>query len=215
MVTLRETMGSSRTECHFGGVYRVVGSIIQCSLQADNRICSKRSLEDGLGNTLFNSGEVVLRYAAADDLFVELISFLEISGGSEFDLDVTVLAVSAGLLLVLGIDISSLADGLAVSDLGLDSIDLDLVLVLEHALDNFKLHVADTVDQSLAVLGIVDHLEGEVLGGDLRHCLCDLVDIVLILRIVADISIRSGNIHLRIDDLLSLCGQSVACLCRT
>ena len=77
----------------------MVGSVVQSRLEADNRISGKRSLQDGLGNTLLNSGEVVLRNAAADDFFIELISFLEIAGGSEFDLDVTVLAVSAGLLL--------------------------------------------------------------------------------------------------------------------
>ena len=93
----------------------MVGSIVKHAVDADYRITCKRSLLDGINDTLLNCGEVVLRNGSADDFIAELIGLGLIAKRAVSHLDVTVLAVSAGLLLVLVLNVRGLADGLSVS----------------------------------------------------------------------------------------------------
>ncbi len=122
----------------------------------------------------------------------------------------TVLSVSAGLLLVFVFDIRCLLDRLAERDLGLFNLDCDIVFVLEHRLNDLQMEISHAVNQRLAVRGVVDRAESGIFCRNLRHCLRDLVDISLVDGTVTQIRIRDGKIHLRVHNRRCLCRQRIA-----
>ena len=79
----------------------------------------------------------------------------------------SVLSVTAGLLLVLSFYIRILSDRLAESDLRCIEIDVDLVTLLQLALDDLELLLADTINQGLAVRGVIYDLKCIVFCGKL------------------------------------------------
>ena len=70
-------------------------------MYADNRVCCQRSGLYRLCNSLLNSREIVLRNSAADNGFIEYIRCIVILCGSKANLYMSVLTVSACLLLIL------------------------------------------------------------------------------------------------------------------
>ena len=102
----------------------------------------------------------------------------------------TVLTMAAGLLLILVLDIRSLADCLAECDLRLLGLDLHLIFVLQTILNDIELQIAAAVQQRLVILSIIDSLEGRILCHDLLQSLLDLVDLILLHCPVADVGIR-------------------------
>ncbi len=180
-------------ECLLGGVDRMVGTVIQGSLDADDRISSQRALLYALGETLLNRRIVVLRDSAADDFDRELVRLRHVAARLEAHLDVTVLAVSAGLLLVLAFDVGFLADRLAESDLRLGEIDVDFVAFFQLALDDLELLVADTVEQGLTVRGVIFNAEALVFRRQLGEGGSDLVFFTLLDGFVALHRVRCGD----------------------
>ena len=73
-------------------------------------------------DTIVNSGDIFLRDSAANDTVDELITLAGV--GLQLDLNVTILALTAGLAGVLGLLVGFLANGLAVSNLGSANIGL-------------------------------------------------------------------------------------------
>ena len=95
----------------------MVRSIVENSLNADNGICCKRSPSYGFSDTLLNSREEVLGNRTADNFLIEYILLFRIIGRTELHLNMSVLSVSAGLRLILGLDIGCSADSLSVCNL--------------------------------------------------------------------------------------------------
>src|SRR5699024_4595356 len=61
--------GSSHLEGHFGGVYRMVGTVNQCSLQTNNRITCQNTVSYAVLQAFFNGWEEGLRNSTAEYLF--------------------------------------------------------------------------------------------------------------------------------------------------
>ena len=197
-------------ECLLGGVYRMIGSVVQDSLDADYRISGHRACGHGISDTLLNSREEVLRDSAADNDLLEYISFVKVSGRLESHLDMTVLAVSAGLLLILGINVAVLADRLLERDCRLAQFSVDLILGLQLADDDIQVLIAHAVQKSLMISCVIDGLHGQVFLADLRKSLCDLVEVTLVLRFVSLIGIRRGDVELRKENGSCLGRQSIS-----
>ena len=136
----------------------MVGSVIENRLHAHYRISGQRSLRHGFLNTLFHCREIVLRNRAAYNYLLEYIRRLQITGGLEGHLYVTVLAVSAGLFLILGIHICFLLNGLPESNLRLGKFYRYLELLLQLAHNHIQMLIAHTIEQSLTVFRIIDAL---------------------------------------------------------
>ena len=121
----------------------MVRTIYQSSLKVNNGVACEDALLYGFLQTLFNCREVVLRNCSAEYLLFEY-EFFRIVVGFELNPDVTVLAMAAGLLLVLTLDLDLLADSFTVRNSGSIERATDVVYGLELADDDLELHVAET-----------------------------------------------------------------------
>ena len=93
----------------------MIRTVKEVRLDFYNRISGKDALCHGFLKSFFNCGEEVFGDRAAKNGFGKLK--LVLVAGSEFDLDVTVLTVTAGLLLVFAFDLSLFLDCFSVRDL--------------------------------------------------------------------------------------------------
>ncbi len=187
------------------------GSVVQHGLHAHHRVCRHGSLHHGLLQPLVHCGIEVLRHRAAHHFLGELISLLQVVRGAEAHLDMAVLAVAAGLLLIFILHIGLLADGLPVRHLGPGQLHVHLVLVQQTADHDVQMLVAHAVEQGLAVLRVVDHLQGQVFLGHLLQGLGNLVHVALVLGFIAHIGVRRGHVQLAVLNRGGLGGKAVAC----
>ena len=141
----------------------MVGSIVKHSLYAHYRIPCQGALHHGFLDTLFHCREVVLRNRAAHYDLLEHVGRLQIAGGLEGHLYMAVLSVSAGLLLVLGIHVRFLADGLPEGYLRTLQLDLYFEFIRQLADHHIQVLIAHAVEQGLAVLGIIHILQRQIL----------------------------------------------------
>ena len=132
---------------------------------------------------------------AAGDLVDELVAAAG-AGGLEVDDDVGELARAAGLLLVAVDDLlDRLGDRLAVGDLRLADVGVDLELA-QHAVDeHLEVQLAHAGDDRLAGLLVGADLEGRVLLGERGERLAQLVLVGLGLRLDGDVDDRLGELH--------------------
>ncbi len=178
-------------------------------MDADHWVSGKRTSLDRLRDALLDSREVILRHRTAYNLLIEDVRRVQVAGGTELHLDMSVLAMAAGLLLVLVLHVGVLADRLAEGNLGLLDLDLDVVLAGQFILDDLQVQIAHAVNQGLAVCGVVDRLEGRILGRNLCHRLRDLVDIRLVHGAVAKIRVGLGNLTLCIGHRAGFRGERI------
>ena len=94
---------------------------------------------------------ILLRDGAANDGVDELIA-LTCFVRLDFDLDVTVLAFTAGLTRVLGVLVGGTADGLAVGNLRGAHVGLHLELTQQAVDDDLQMELAHARDDGLAGL---------------------------------------------------------------
>ena len=139
----------------------MIRAVEQRCAQTDHRIAGEHAVLHGLADALVDSRMEVLRNRTAEDLFLEQIIALCIR--RELHLDVTVLAVAAGLLLVLAFDDDRLADLFAVRYDRSGQRDFYAELVPELGAQNVQLNIAGTGDEVLLGLGVEFGLEGRVL----------------------------------------------------
>ena len=162
---------SGGLEGHFVGVNGMEATVVQLSLQANQRETDS-TLGHGVLKTFLDSGDKVLGHGAANGGIHEGQTL--VFTGSEADLDVTVLTGTAVLLLVLAFDVALLGDGLTVSDLGLIQLDVGAEAGLQLSGQNRQVHIADTVNEHLLGLGIVFVTQGQILFQHLSDGLRDL-----------------------------------------
>ena len=106
----------------------------------------------------------------------------------------SVLSVTAGLLLVLSFYIRILSDRLSESDLRRIELDIDLIALFQLALDDLELLLTDTVDQGLAVRGVIDDLKCIVFRSKLGKRGSDLILITLLDSLVSLDRVRSRKL---------------------
>ena len=141
----------------------MIGAVIQCDLDVHDGIaCQNTGLHRAL-DTGVDRGNVFLRDGAADNGIDELIALAGLVR-LELDLDVTVLALTAGLTGILHIDVCLALHGLLVSDLRCADIGLHLELAQQTVNDDLQMQFAHAGDDCLPRLLIGLNPLGTVLA---------------------------------------------------
>src|SRR5699024_1806186 len=109
--------------------------------------------------------DVLLGDGAAHDGVDKLVALLGV--GLDADLDVAVLALTAGLAGVLVVHIGGAADGLFVGHLGLAHVGLHLEFAQQAVHDDLQVELAHAGDDGLAGLLVGVSLKGGVFLGQL------------------------------------------------
>ena len=163
LIKLLERKAGSGLERHFRGVNGMVGTVVEFGGEAYYREAGENALLDVVAKALFNGGDEVARYNAADNgIFEDELGIGGIVIGTELDDDVAELAVSAGLLLMAAAYVDLLADGLTVRDFGILQDALYAELGSKLLGGNFDVKFAQTGEQGLGGLNILGDGEGRV-----------------------------------------------------
>ncbi len=134
-----------------------------------------------------------LRDHAADHLVLEDEAGAAL-GGLHVDAHVAVLAVAARLANEATVDVDDLLlDRLAVRDLGLADVGVDLELALEAVDDDLEVELAHPGDDRLARLRVGVGAERRILVGELLEGAAELVEISLGLGLDRDRDDGLGN----------------------
>ena len=123
--TVLERHRAGNLECHFGGVYLVVASVVNLYFEVNHFVPCKEAVLGRALNALVDSGDVFLGNRTADCKVFEHIARAGFAG-NEMDLAVTVLAFTARLPLVKALCINCLLEGLAVGNLRSAYVGFDL-----------------------------------------------------------------------------------------
>ena len=99
-------------------------------MNANYRISGQRTSLTSRCNTFFNCREEVLRNCAAHNFFIENIGFTS-TRWCEADLNMTILSVTACLLLILIFRIRRLHNGFTEGYSGLLRLNIHLVFIVE------------------------------------------------------------------------------------
>ena len=157
----------------------MVRAVQQGGTQTDQRIARQNAVLHCLAHALFDCRMEILRNAAAEDLFLEQEIALGVR--RKFHLDVTVLTVTAGLLLVLAFHGDRLADFFAVRNGRILQDDLNAEFILELGADDIQMDIARAGENHLMGFVIGVEREGRILivelcqtGGDLFLAALDL-----------------------------------------
>ena len=119
-------------------------------------------MDAGFTQALFNSGEEVLRHAAAEH-FLCKDHILALVLRLKDDMHVAKLAAAAGLLLMTTLLADLLTNLLAVSHPGCIQLSFHAKAALELAHQHIDLDIAGAGNHHLVSLGVVDHAEGGIL----------------------------------------------------
>ena len=141
----------------------MVRSIIKSCLYTYNRISGKRSLGNTFLKSLFYSREVVLRNSAAYNNLLKFKRALQIAGRLKTHLNVTILAMSAGLFFMLAFHIGILADSLTERNLRFGKFDVYFITLFQFIYHDIKMLVTHTIEKCLSVGRIVLCTEGLIL----------------------------------------------------
>src|SRR5699024_9390452 len=152
-------------ERHLGRVDLVVGTVDEGRLDVDHRVAGQDAVLHGVLDARVHGGDVLLGHAAAGDLVVELVGLALLDGllvqGLESDLHLRELTGTTGLLLVGVVElVDGALDGLAVGDLRLADIRLDLELTLHPVDEDVEVELAHAADDGLTGLLVQTHGEG-------------------------------------------------------
>ena len=145
------------------------GAVDQRGAHVDQRVAGQDAVVHGLLDALVDRGDVLARDRAARDLVQELVAAAG-ARGLEVEHDVAVLAAAAGLAGELQVDlVDELRDRLAIRDLRLADVGVDVELAAEAVDDDVEVQLAHAGDHGLAGLVVEAHDERRVLVGELRE----------------------------------------------
>jgi hypothetical protein len=177
----------------------VVGAVLQRHLDVDHGVAGEHAVLHGLLAAGVDRGDVLARDATTGDGVDELVAALTLGGagrGLDRDLDLGELARTTGLLLVRVVDaLDDLGDRLAVGDLRLADVGLDLELAAHAVDEHLEVQLAHAGDDRLAGLLVGADLEGRVL---LRQALdrgAELLLVALGLGLDGHVDDRGGEVH--------------------
>ena len=108
----------------------MVSTIHKCGLYSNNRVASQGSNKHGVLDSSIHGWDVFTRNTTSGDLVDEFVNLVALNlHWLELDLNLRELTRSTGLLLVgVVVSLNNLADGLAVGDLRLTNVCLNLEL---------------------------------------------------------------------------------------
>src|SRR5690606_24854708 len=146
---LLEAHRAGDLEGHFARIDVVVRTVVQSDLDVDHRIAGDHAVLHGFPDALVDRGNVFLRHDTADDAVDDLVArpgLLRLDAQEH----VPVLAAAARLPDELAFLLDHLADGLAVRDLRLADVCLDLELALHPVDDDLEVQLTHAGDDRLA-----------------------------------------------------------------
>ena len=152
-------------------------SVHYLRLHVDHRVAAEDARLQRLQDALFHPRDVAAGDGAAHGAVLET-ELLTSRPGLDLERDPGVLAVSAGLLLVLIVGGGRPGDRLAVRDAGQFGLHLDLVAVADPAQDHSQVQLPDRRDHGLPGLAVVSDAEGRI---GIRGPADDLGELVLVL----------------------------------
>ena len=140
----------------------MIGTVVQGDLHIHNGIAGHGTGQHRTTDTGIHRGDILLGDGAAHDLVLELVALAGLVG-LHTDLDVTVLALTAGLAGVLGLLLHGLADGLLIGHLGRAHVGLHLELAQQAVHDDLQMQLTHTGDDGLTRLLVGVGAEGGIL----------------------------------------------------
>src|SRR5699024_17775 len=194
------------------GVDVVELAVQEDGLDPDDRVAGEDAVLHGVLDARVDAGDVLLRDAATGDLVLELVQLAALLGVErlEGDLHLRELAGATGLLLVGEVVLlDRLADGLAVGDLRLADVRLDLELTLHPVDEDVQVQLTHAGDDRLARLLVEADLEGGVLLDQPLDGRGELLLVTLGLRLDGHLDDRLGEAHRLQDDLVLDVGEGV------
>src|SRR5690606_2127822 len=205
---LLEGLRTGDLERELGGVDLVVGTVEQRHADTGHLVAGEDAELHGLLRTGVDRRDVLLRHAATGHLVDELVRGVAALDRLDRDDDAGELAGTTRLLLVGELDLlDRLADGLAVRDLRLADVGLDLELTA-HAVDqHLEVQLAHTADDGLAGLLVRVNLEGRVLLGQALDRDAELLLVALRLGLDGDLDDRGREVHGLQDHRVLVVGQ--------
>ena len=196
---------------HFRRVYIVVGTIDESCLEVYYREGTEDTLLNCILQTLFNSREEVLRNSAAEYILFKY----ECLGICRLELDpyVTILTVTAGLLLMLTLYLNFLSDRFTIRNTRLLKISIYIELRLQLTLQYGDLLFAETADNHLLRLCVVHYSKYRILILQLVKTSHDLIFFTSCLRDDAHGKTRCREVDLGQCHNTGLVAESIICLC--
>ena len=182
----------------------MVRTVKQGDLDVEDREAGDNTGVQGLLDALVDGRDVLLGHDAADDSVDELVAeallhLLELDDG------VAVLTATTGLTDELALSLLDVVtSGLAVGNLGLTNVSVNLELTEQTVDDDLEVQLAHAGDDGLAGLVVGGHLEGWVLLGELGQSQGHLVLLGLGLGLDGNVDNGLGELDLLEDDLLAL-----------
>src|SRR5690606_27732224 len=204
--------GAGDLERHLRGVDVVVGTVQEHSLDVHDRVAGHDAALQGVLDARVHARDVLARDAATGDLVLELVehAVLGVHERAEGQLDLRELAGATGLLLVGEVELLHRPlDGLAVGDLRLADVRLDVELAAHAVHEHVDVELAHALDDRLAGLLVQLDLEGGVLLGELLDRDAELLLVALGLGLDGhgDHGVREGH-RLELDRVRRI-GQGV------
>ena len=187
----------------------MVGAVDEGHLDVDHGVAGDDATLQGLLDALVDRGDVLLGHDAADDGVDELVA-LALLVGLHVDDRVTILAAATGLAdeLALGV-LHGVASGLAVGDLRLAHVAVDLELTAQAVDDDLEVKLAHAGDDGLAGLLVGVYAEGRVLLGQLGETNGHLLLLGLGLGLNGNVDDGIGELDGLEDDGLVLVAEGV------
>src|SRR5512132_3025788 len=193
-----------------GRVDLVVAPEVEANLDVHHRVAGEHAAAHRVFDPLLDRGDELLRDDAADHLVHEDEAGAAL-GGLHVDAHVAVLAVAARLADEATVDVDDLLlDRLAVGDLRLADVGVDLELALEAVDDDLEVELAHPGDDRLPRLRVGVGAERRILVGELLEGAAELVEISLGLGLDRDGDDRLRQLHLLEDDLALVVAERVA-----
>ena len=168
---------SSFFERDFLTVNGVFLTVVECYFAVDEFAARKNAFSENFADTFFNCGDESAGDYAADDSVNEFEFAFAVR--FENDVDFCEFARSARLFFVAVTCFCFSFDRFSVGDSRFKYFDVKSELVLDFLCQNFEVKFAETVNEKLFELGIVDHSEGCVFDLHLFDSSCDFIGIFL------------------------------------
>ena len=187
----------------------MVGAVDEGHLDVDHGVAGDNAALQGLLDALVDRGDVLLGHDAANDSVDELVA-LALLIGLHVDDRVTILAAATRLAdeLALGV-LHGVAGGLAIGDLGLTHVAVDLELTTQTIDDDLEVQLAHAGDDGLAGLLVGVDAEGRVLLGQLGKTNGHLLLLGLGLGLNGNVDDGVGELDRLEDDGLVLVAEGV------
>ena len=187
----------------------MVRAVEQGNLHVHNGIARQNTCFHRALNTSVDGRDILLGDGAAHNGVDELVTLAGLVG-LHVNLDVAVLAFTAGLTGVLGLLIHSLADGLLVGNLGSADVGLDLELPQQTVNNDLQVQLAHAGDDGLTGFLVGVGAEGGILFSQLRKGNAHLFLTGLGLGLNGNLDNRLGEDHGLQNDGVILIAEGIA-----